>query len=104
MTGTEIKLTISPITINRRFRNAIHQAKTYPGADCNSDHNLLVATVKKVITTKITARRQIDMLKKNREIKNTFVLETTNRYEILSIEDENKDTQQQWNNLQKAIE
>jgi len=88
---------IDYITINRRFRNAIHQAKTYPGADCNSDHNLLVATVeikmKKVITTKITARRQIDMLKKNREIKNTFVLETTNRYEILIMEDENEDVQ-----------
>ena len=96
------------ITINRRFRNAIHQAKTYPGADCNSDHNLLVATVeikmKKVITTKITARRQIDMLKNNREIKNTFVLETTNRYEVLSMEDENEDAQQQWNNLQISIE
>ena len=67
---------IDYITINRRFRNAIHQAKTYPGADCNSDHNLLVATVeikrKKVITTKITARRKIDVLKKNREIKKHF--------------------------------
>ena len=60
--------------------------------------------MKKVITTKITAMRQIDMLKKNREVKNTFVLETTNRYEILSMEDENEDAQQQWNNLQKAIE
>ena len=60
--------------------------------------------MKKVIKKQITARRQIDMLKKNREIKNTFVLETTNRYEILSMGDENEDAQQQWNNLQKATE
>ena len=44
------------------------------------------------------------MLKKNREIKDTFVLETTNRYEILSMEDKIEDAQRQWNNLQKVIE
>ena len=98
---------IDYITINRRFRNAIHQAKTYPGAECNSDHNLLVTTVeikmKKVITTEITARRKIEMLKKNRETKDEFALETTNRYEILSMEDKNEDVQHQWNNLHTAL-
>lgn len=34
------------ITINNRFRNAVHKVKGYPGADCNTDHVLLVATVK----------------------------------------------------------
>ena len=34
------------ITINRKFRNSIHQVKGYPGADCGSDYVPLVATMK----------------------------------------------------------
>ena len=30
---------IDYITINCRFRNAVMNAKTYPGADDDSDHN-----------------------------------------------------------------
>jgi len=60
--------------------------------------------MKKVITTKSTARRQIDMFNKKSEIKDTFVLKTTNKDEILSMEDEDEDAQQHWNNLKKAIE
>ena len=33
-----VKNQIDYITINERFRNSITQAKTYPGADCGSDH------------------------------------------------------------------
>ena len=33
---------IDYIMFNKRFRNCIKQAKTYPGADMNSDHNPVV--------------------------------------------------------------
>ena len=33
---------IDYISINSRYRNAITICKTKPGADCNSDHNLLL--------------------------------------------------------------
>ena len=33
---------IDYILFNERFRNCIKQAKTYPGADMNSDHNPVV--------------------------------------------------------------
>ena len=33
------------IIINKRFRNSVNQAKTYPGADINSDHVPVIATV-----------------------------------------------------------
>ena len=36
--GNRYRNQIDYVTINRRFRNSIVQAKTYPGADCGSDH------------------------------------------------------------------
>ena len=34
------KIQIDYITINNRFRNSVQQSKSYPGADCGSDHYL----------------------------------------------------------------
>ena len=36
-----VKNQIDYITISRRHRNAVRQAKCYPAADCDSDHPLL---------------------------------------------------------------
>lgn len=36
---------IDYIIVNHRYRNAVKSAKTYPGADVGSDHNLLVAEI-----------------------------------------------------------
>ena len=34
------------IMVKQRFRNSVHNAKAYPGADANSDHNLVAADIK----------------------------------------------------------
>ena len=66
------------ILISKRFRNCVKQAKTYPGADINSDHNPLLIKMKiqleKLNKTKInntwipiyliTARMQLDTIVK----------------------------------------
>lgn len=36
---------IDYVIINKRFKNSVNSVKTYPGADINSDHNLLVAAL-----------------------------------------------------------
>ena len=38
-----ISLSIRP-SIRERWRNSIQSAKTRPGVDCDSDHELLIAT------------------------------------------------------------
>ena len=40
-----VKNQIDFITINKRFRSAVSNCRAYPGADCNSDHNPVVAKV-----------------------------------------------------------
>lgn len=44
--GDRVRNQIDFITINERFRNSVFNSKTYPGADCNSDHNPVVLTMK----------------------------------------------------------
>ncbi|KAI5732155.1 hypothetical protein M8J77_022354 [Diaphorina citri] len=67
-----IRNQIDYITINKRYRNSIQSAKTYPGADVNSDHNLLVAEVNlrfKKLNNKKTLCPKIDHEKlKNKEV------------------------------------
>lgn len=40
--GRIVRNQVDFVMINKRFRNAVRYAKTYPGADVNSDHSLLV--------------------------------------------------------------
>ena len=44
--GDGVRNQIDYITINKRFRNYILQAKGYPGADGGSDHVHIVATLR----------------------------------------------------------
>ena len=50
---------IDYIMLNERFRNCIKQAKTYPGADMNSDHNPVVVKINmKLKRTNATKRSE----------------------------------------------
>lgn len=44
--GDRIRFQIDYILINQRFKNSIKNPKTYPGADLDTDHNLLAAELK----------------------------------------------------------
>ena len=37
---------IDYILVRRRWKSAVKSAKAYPGADCGTDHNLVVADIK----------------------------------------------------------
>lgn len=43
--GNVVRNQIDYLLINKRFRNSIQSAKTYPSADIGSDHNALVAKI-----------------------------------------------------------
>ena len=44
--GDQVRNQIDFITISQRFRNMVTNCHTYPGADCGSDHNPVVATLR----------------------------------------------------------
>ena len=77
------------IMFNVRFRNCIKQAKTYPGADINSDHNPVVVNINmKLKRTNETRSEQLELnLLKEEAYKNKYNVEVQNIYERLCIEE-----------------
>ena len=73
---------------NERFRNCIKQAKTYPGADKNSDHNPVVVKInmklKRTNATKRSEQLELNLLKEETYKCN---VEVQNIYERLCIEE-----------------
>ena len=75
---------------NDRFRNCIKQAKTYPGADMNPDHNPVVVKInmklKRTNATKRGDQLELKLLKEE-TYKNKYNVEVQNIYERLCIEE-----------------
>lgn len=81
--------------------------KTYPGADCSSDHVLVVATIgvklKSLRKRAQKPRRQLQLLT-TKEMKNHHNLIVRNRYDKLKEEDQGEQgVEHKWHNLEKAI-
>ena len=101
--GDQVRNQIDYTTICKRFRNAVTQAKSYPGADCGSDHipvifNLQVK-LKKIKTGKSEPRRQKDLLIIDQDTKESYAVKVQNRFAVL----EEKRNTSKWNILKEAI-
>lgn len=78
--------------VSKRYRKAIKQSKTYPGADINNDHNPVICTIhvqlKKVIQWKGTKRLHYAIVLENKERKEKYNIKVRKRFEVLDREDE----------------
>ena len=76
---------IDYILCNKRWRNSIQPAKTRPGADCGSDHELLIAKfrlkLKKVGKTTRPLRYDLN------QIRYDYIVEVRNRFKGLDLID-----------------
>ena len=74
---------IDYILIQKRWQSSLHNAKTYPGADCGSDHELLVATIKMKMrkVKRSTAPIRFDLTK----IPEEYGIEISNKFETLLV-------------------
>src|SRR5215469_3621697 len=88
--GDRSRNQIDYITISKRFRNALTQVKTYPGANCYSDHVPVIATIKlrlkRIVKKNIIPKRQLIALRKNEEIKTRYNVAVKNKYEAMKDE------------------
>ncbi|MCT5353406.1 hypothetical protein LZK34_32790, partial [Pseudomonas aeruginosa] len=93
--GDRSRNQIDYITVNQRFKNAVQQVKGYPGADCASDHVLLVChlqvKLRKLKKPKVTSKLEVGELKHNPEMKEQFTVEVKNRYSALESVSETPD-------------
>ena len=102
--GDRFRNQIDYVTINKRFRNSITQVKTYPGADCGSDHVPVVTDMKmklkKLKRKKSGPKAQLSKLKNDDRIRDLYSVVVSNKYGVL--EDETT-AEQQWSMFSEAL-
>lgn len=100
--GDRIRCQIDYIMINQRFKNSIKIAKTYPGADMDTDHNLLAAEVRtrlKHVKKKSVAKKwNINKLRTEEAEAFTNEVEDTMRKEAPK-----DDVKKEWNCVKNMI-
>ena len=99
---------IDYITVNERFRNSIRQVKTYPGADCgrSCDHVPVVAEMRvklKKLKKNRRMRKDCSILRRDEAIQDRYTVEVSNRYAILSANEEGEGGKKGWRVLQDAL-
>ena len=102
---------IDHIIINGRGKHSLIDVVVRPGADCISDHHLIVAKVKLKLKeqkdTRNGARKiNIDRLQK-KEVKERFKIEPSNRFAVLQgniteINNNGLTVEKKWENIKSA--
>ncbi|MGX9987587.1 reverse transcriptase domain-containing protein [Soonwooa purpurea] len=100
--GGEIKNQIDYITINRRFRNAITHCKTYPSADCGSDHRPVICKLqvrlKKLKKPNTMPKLQYNRLLTDPDLKEKYMNSVKSCYE-----EQNRTGNTKWDALKRAL-
>jgi len=96
---------IDYIGINRKWKTCINNCKTYPGADRDTDHNLLIATMK----VRLARQKRTEMLKRldveelNGSKGYTYETKIANRFEALKYVIEEKTPNELWEETKKVL-
>lgn len=90
---------IDYIMCQKRWKSSVLAAKTLPGADCGTDHELLMAKIRiklrKVKRTTVPQRFDIE------NIQDRYVTEVRNRFSALELE--GKEPEAMWNEIRDTV-
>ena len=86
--------------VPQRWRSSVKDTRTYPGADCNSDHQLLVMNFK--LRLKKNTQQQSSLRFDLIAIPDVYTVEILNRYELLARLDEEKTPNELWTDVKAA--
>ena len=102
--GDSTRNQIDYIFISGRFKNALLSAKSYPGADCYSDHALVLAKfrlkLKKNKEKSMNTKLNLAILRSDQDIRQKYALSVKNKFQSLN---ELEEVEHQWENFKQAI-
>ena len=101
--GDRARNQIYYIMVKKRWRTSLQNVKTRPGADCGSDHQLLVAKLRLRLKAKKcdSARTRYDV----ENIPSQFSVEVKNKFELLLRNDEAEQTPNElWEDMKETVE
>jgi hypothetical protein len=104
---------IDHVVINSKWRRSLRDVRVYRGADANSDHYMVAATIKlklRQAQKQKQTRQMLDITKlKSPEVKREFTLELRNRFRALAntsesddVDDDQESLEEKWDNIKKA--
>ena len=100
--GDRARNQIDYIIVKRRWRSALSNVKTLPGADCGSDHQLLLAKVQ--IRLKATKKQPAAMRFDVQAIPDSFSVAIQNRFQpLLERAEENSTPEELWTELSTIV-
>ena len=103
----QTKNQIDFILVNQRYRNAIKSCKTYPGTDCNSDHNLLLANIvckmRKMKKPKMAPNTDLSSLRTDADLLHSFSVEVKNRFEQIAENNEST-AEEDWGQITEILQ
>lgn len=105
--GQLVRNQIDYILINQRFKNAIKWTKTYPSADCNTDHTLLSTCINvKLKRTQIppTTRKINTDLLKGQHVREAFAVSMNQNIKKCICPEETLPIDQQWSEVENAMQ
>ena len=92
------------ILINNRLGNSVLNTKVYPGADCCTDYNPVIAKLrvrlKKVKKAPTNIKLDFHLLKSRNQVREKYKVAVRNRLKILESID---DIDEKWEKLKEAI-
>ena len=99
--GDNARYQLDYILTKQRYRNSVKNAKTLPGADADTDHNLVAITVH--LQLKFIGRKRKKVNKWNMENLKTKSKALAEKIEESIIEREMATTEERWRELKETI-
>ena len=100
---------IDHVLMGKKHKNSLQDVRAFRGADCDSDHYLVVATIKGRITTKprikIVKTKRFDTEKLlDNDLRTRYQVAVSNRFEALTEQgDTEPDMEDQWKNIKRVL-
>ena len=95
--------------IDRRRQSSILDVRSFRGADCGTDHYLVVAKVRERLAVSKQAAQKLDGEKfnlrnlKDLEVKKQYQIEITNRFAALGNISDDREINRTWENIKANI-
>jgi hypothetical protein len=100
---------IDHILINRRRHSSILDVRSFRGADCDSDHYLVVANVRERLAVGKPLVKKMDVERFNlkqlneEEVKEQYQVTIKNKFAALENLDDNEDINKAWKTIRENI-